>query len=58
MQMQAARDRVQQTGPMPSLPAVLLAAMGVFGTDTGWPDVIVAAIMGGGLRGRIGVGAI
>jgi Co/Zn/Cd efflux system component len=26
--------------------AVLLAAMGVFGTDTGWPDVIVAAIMG------------
>jgi Co/Zn/Cd efflux system component len=27
--------------------AVLLAAMGVFGTRTGWPDVIVAAIMGG-----------
>ena len=27
--------------------AVLLAAMGVFGTDTGWPDVMVAAIMGG-----------
>src|SRR4051794_18891182 len=27
--------------------AVMLAAMGVFGTDTGWPDVIVAAIMGG-----------
>jgi len=27
--------------------AVLLAAMGVFGTGTGWPDVIVAAIMGG-----------
>ena len=27
--------------------AVLLAALGVFGTDTGWPDVIVAAIMGG-----------
>jgi Co/Zn/Cd efflux system component len=26
---------------------VLLAAMGVFGTGTGWPDVIVAAIMGG-----------
>src|SRR5215813_8348517 len=25
--------------------AVLLAAMGVFGTGTGWPDVIVAAIM-------------
>ena len=27
--------------------AVLLAAMIVFGTGTGWPDVIVAAIMGG-----------
>jgi Co/Zn/Cd efflux system component len=27
--------------------AVLLAAMGVFGTGTGWPDVVVAAIMGG-----------
>jgi Co/Zn/Cd efflux system component len=27
--------------------AVLLAAMGVFGTGTGWPDVIVAAIIGG-----------
>ena len=27
--------------------AVLLAAMGVFGTGTGWPDGIVAAIMGG-----------
>jgi Co/Zn/Cd efflux system component len=26
---------------------VLLAAMGVFGTGTGWPDVLVAAIMGG-----------
>jgi Co/Zn/Cd efflux system component len=25
--------------------AVLLAALGVFGTGTGWPDVIVAAIM-------------
>jgi len=25
--------------------AVLLAAVGVFGTSTGWPDVIVAAIM-------------
>ncbi|WP_428487763.1 cation transporter [Rhodopila sp.] len=25
--------------------AVLLAAMGVFGTETAWPDVIVAAIM-------------
>ena len=34
--------------------AVLLAAMGVFGTGTGWPDVIVAAIMGGlGLSGRM-----
>jgi Co/Zn/Cd efflux system component len=27
--------------------AVLLATLGVFGTSTGWPDVIVAAIMGG-----------
>jgi Co/Zn/Cd efflux system component len=27
--------------------AVLLAALGVFGSSTGWPDVIVAAIMGG-----------
>jgi Co/Zn/Cd efflux system component len=27
--------------------AVLLAAMGVFGTRTGWPDVLVAAVMGG-----------
>jgi Co/Zn/Cd efflux system component len=26
--------------------AVLIAAMGVFGTGTGWPDVIVAVIMG------------
>src|SRR5579863_2681189 len=26
--------------------AVMLAAIGVFGTGTGWPDVIVAAIMG------------
>jgi len=26
--------------------AVLLAALGVFGTGTGWPDAIVAAIMG------------
>ena len=25
--------------------AVLLAALGVFGTGTGWPDIIVAAIM-------------
>lgn len=32
--------------------AVLLAAMGVFGSGTGWPDVIVATIMGGlGLSG-------
>jgi Co/Zn/Cd efflux system component len=32
--------------------AVLLAAAGVFGTGTGWPDVIVAAIMAGlGLQG-------
>jgi Co/Zn/Cd efflux system component len=27
--------------------AVLLAALGVFGTGAGWPDVIVAAIMAG-----------
>jgi Co/Zn/Cd efflux system component len=27
--------------------AVLFAALGVFGTRTGWPDVIVAAIMAG-----------
>lgn len=27
--------------------AVLAAAMGVFGTGTGWPDLIVAAIMAG-----------
>lgn len=26
--------------------AVLLAALGVFGTGTGWPDVTVASIMG------------
>ena len=25
--------------------AVLLAALGVFGTGTGWPDVMVAVIM-------------
>jgi Co/Zn/Cd efflux system component len=32
--------------------AVLLATMGVFGTGTGWPDVIVAVVMGGlGLSG-------
>lgn len=34
--------------------AVMLAALGVFGTGTGWPDAIVAAIMGGlGLWGGI-----
>lgn len=27
--------------------AVLLAALGVFGTGTGWPDIIVGAIMAG-----------
>jgi Co/Zn/Cd efflux system component len=27
--------------------AVLFAALGVFGTDTGWPDLIVAATMAG-----------
>jgi Co/Zn/Cd efflux system component len=32
--------------------AVLLAAAGVFGTATAWPDLIVAAIMGAlGLQG-------
>ena len=32
--------------------AVLLAALGVFGTGAGWPDLIVATIMGGlGLSG-------
>ncbi len=36
--------------------AVLLAALGVFGTGTGWPDVIVAAVMGGlGLWGGVGI---
>jgi Co/Zn/Cd efflux system component len=34
--------------------AVLLAAIGVFGTGTGWPDLIVAAIMGAlALQGAI-----
>jgi len=34
--------------------AVMLAALGVFGTGTGWPDVIVAGIMGGlGLGGGL-----
>ena len=27
--------------------AVLLAAAGVFGTGTGWPDIVVAAAMAG-----------
>jgi Co/Zn/Cd efflux system component len=34
--------------------AVLLAALGVFGTGTGWPDFIVATIMAGlALQGAI-----
>ena len=34
--------------------AVLLAALGVFGTGTGWPDVIVAAVMAGlALQGSV-----
>jgi Co/Zn/Cd efflux system component len=34
--------------------AVLLAALGVFGTGTGWPDIIVAAIMAGlALQGAV-----
>jgi hypothetical protein len=37
--------------------AVLLAALGVFGTGTGWPDFIVAAIMAGlALQGSAIVG--
>jgi Co/Zn/Cd efflux system component len=36
--------------------AVMLAAVGVFGTGTGWPDLIVAAIMSGlGLQGAFQV---
>lgn len=36
--------------------AVLLAAAGVFGTGTGWPDVIVAGIMAAlGLQGAVQV---
>jgi Co/Zn/Cd efflux system component len=36
--------------------AVLLAALGVFGSRSGWPDVIVAAIMAGlGLQGAVQV---
>ena len=27
--------------------AVMIAALGVWGTSTGWPDVIVAAVMAG-----------
>lgn len=27
--------------------AVMLAALGVFGTDSAWPDLLVAAVMGG-----------
>ena len=49
------RSQLQALARARSLPAraverdqiVLLAAMGVFGTGTGWPDVMVAAIMGG-----------
>jgi len=34
--------------------AVLVAALGVFGTGTGWPDVIVAAVMAGlALQGAV-----
>jgi len=34
--------------------AVLLAALGVFGSGTGWPDVIVAAVMAGlALQGAV-----
>jgi len=37
--------------------AVLLAALGVFGTGTGWPDVIVAAVMATlALQGAVTVG--
>ena len=36
--------------------AVLLAALGVFGTGAGWPDIVVAAVMGGlGLTAAIAV---
>jgi Co/Zn/Cd efflux system component len=36
--------------------AVLLAAAGVFGTGTGWPDIVVAAIMAGlALQGAVTV---
>lgn len=34
--------------------AVLLAALGVFGTSTGWPDLVVSTIMAGlGLQGAL-----
>ena len=34
--------------------AVLLAALGVFGTGSGWPDIVVAAIMAGlALQGAV-----
>ena len=36
--------------------AVLLGAAGVFRTGTGWPDIIVAAIMAGGVLGAHLVG--
>ena len=36
--------------------AVLLAALGVFGTGAGWPDILVAGVMGGlGLTAAIAV---
>ncbi|MDE2581552.1 MAG: cation transporter [Rhodospirillales bacterium] len=36
--------------------AVLLAAAGVFGTGAGWPDAIVAAVMGGlGLQAGVSI---
>lgn len=36
--------------------AVLLAALGVFGTGTGWPDVIVAGLMASlGIQGAVQV---
>jgi Co/Zn/Cd efflux system component len=38
--------------------AVLLAAIGVFGTGTGWPDIIVAAIMAFRDRRAAGIGRI
>ena len=36
--------------------AVLLAALGVFGTQSGWPDIVVAAIMAGlAIQGAVSV---